>query len=55
MISIIMKREKIKILNMDINTIVLIILACLLVVDIIIGIFVFFDIPYLKINIPLFF
>ena len=55
MTPVIMKRGKIKILNTDINTAVLIILAFLLIVDFIIGIFVFFDIPYLKISIPLFF
>jgi len=41
-----MKREKINILNMDIDTAVLIILGFLLFVDIVIGFFVLFDIPY---------
>ena len=47
-----MKRGKFKILNMDLDTAVLIILAFLLFVDILIGIFIFFDIPYDNISIP---
>jgi hypothetical protein len=55
MIPIIMKRGKINILYTDIDTAVLIILAFLLIDDIIIGIFVLFDIPYENMGIPFFF